>query len=78
MSDQSRSLSYNSPGRFYVDNTCIDCNFCRETAPSTFMGNFRTNVSYVANQPHSDEDISRCLEAIRGCPVSAIGDRNKV
>jgi hypothetical protein len=26
----------NVPGPFYVDTTCIDCDLCRETAPSTF------------------------------------------
>ena len=33
MSDKAAKYNDNVPGVFYVDNTCIDCDACRDAAP---------------------------------------------
>ena len=64
----------NITGRFYVDEQCIDCDLCRELAPSFFRRNDEQGYSYVYSQPESPEDIGDCQEALESCPVEAIGD----
>src|SRR5437870_8265607 len=63
----------NVPGRFYVDDQCIDCDLCRETAPDNFTRNEDGGYSYVYKQPTSPEEEALCKEAMEGCPVEAIG-----
>ena len=63
-----------SPGKYYVDNQCIDCDLCRETAPDNFKRNDDGGYSFVYKQPASPEEEARCKEAKEGCPVEAIGD----
>ena len=36
MADRSRALPQNVTGDFFVDDTCIDCDTCRQIAPETF------------------------------------------
>ncbi|MCX7915884.1 MAG: ferredoxin [Verrucomicrobiae bacterium] len=64
----------NVPGRFYVDDQCIDCDLCRETAPDNFTRNDNGGYSYVFKQPTTPEEEARCKEAMEGCPVEAIGN----
>ncbi len=61
-------------GRFYVDDQCIDCDLCRETAPNNFTRNEDGGYSYVFKQPTSPEEETLCKEAMEGCPVEAIGN----
>ncbi len=61
-------------GKFYVDEQCIDCDLCRETAPDFFMRNEEGGYSYVYKQPVNEEGANLCIEALEGCPVEAIGD----
>ena len=74
MADKEAKLAENVPGRFYVDDQCIDCDACRETAPDFFERNDDKGYSYVHAQPKNDADAELCLEAMEGCPVEAIGD----
>jgi ferredoxin len=67
----------NAPGKFYVDQQCIDCDLCRETAPSFFTRSDDGGYSFVHAQPQTEEDIALCMEALEGCPVEAIGDDGK-
>lgn len=64
----------NVPGKFYVDDQCIDCDLCRETAPDNFTRNDNGGYSYVFKQPTTPEEEARCKEAMEGCPVEAIGN----
>ena len=64
----------NTPGKFYVDDQCIDCDLCRETAPDNFTRNEDGGYSFVFKQPVSPEEEKLCNEAKEGCPVEAIGD----
>jgi ferredoxin len=61
-------------GKFYVDQQCIDCDLCRETAPSFFTRHDEGGFSFVHKQPVTDDDIAQCMEALEGCPVEAIGN----
>jgi ferredoxin len=64
----------NSPGRWYVDRECIDCDLCRETAPETFRREDEIGYSVVFRQPQTPEEVERAEEARSGCPTEAIGN----
>ena len=36
MADAANKYAENAPGKFYVDDQCIDSNLCRETAAANF------------------------------------------
>jgi ferredoxin len=74
MADIANKYPENVPGKFYVDNQCIDCDLCRETAPANFQRNEDGGYSYVYKQPETPEEEALCKEAKDGCPVEAIGD----
>ena len=74
MADAANKQPENAGGKYYVDDQCIDCDLCRETAPDNFMRNEDGGYSYVFKQPENGEERELCLEAMEGCPVEAIGD----
>ena len=73
MANANDKWPQNVAGKFYVDQQCIDCDLCRETAPA-FFDRYDDGYSYVKNQPTTDEEVSLCMEALEGCPVEAIGN----
>lgn len=73
MADLANKYTENVTGTFYVDDQCIDCDLCRETAPANFTRNDDGGHSYVFTQPTSDAELALCKEAMEGCPVEAIG-----
>lgn len=74
MPEKENRLPDNAPGRFYVDDQCIDCDVCRDTAPANFTRNDENGYSYVFKQPKTPEELALCVEAFDTCPVEAIGD----
>jgi ferredoxin len=74
MADAANKYPENVAGKYYVDNQCIDCDLCRETAPDNFKRNDDGGYSFVYKQPASPDEEARCKEAKEGCPVEAIGD----
>src|SRR5262249_43232020 len=74
MADAANKYPENAPGKFYVDEQCIDCDLCRETAPANFKRNDDGGHSYVYKQAENPEEEDRCKEAMEGCPVEAIGN----
>src|SRR5262245_12451494 len=74
MADKSRKVPENVPGRFYVDVTCIDCDLCRETAPTNFIRQDAEGHSYVVRQPGDPAEEAACLAALEECPVESIGN----
>lgn len=74
MPDRTAKHDGNVPGRFYVDQECIDCDLCREVAPENFERNEDGGYSYVYKQPESDDEAEQCREALENCPVEAIGE----
>ena len=77
MADAANRYNENTGGKYYVDNACIDCDLCRETAPDNFKRNDDGGFSFVYKQPESSEEEARCKEAKEGCPVEAIGDNGE-
>ena len=73
MADAANKYPENANGKFYVDDQCIDCDLCRETAPANFQRNEDGGHSYVSKQPETPEEETLCKEALEGCPVEAIG-----
>lgn len=64
----------NVPGKFFVDDQCIDCDLCRDIAPDFFGRLDDRGCSFVKKQPQSAEEIDLCTEAMESCPVEAIGN----
>lgn len=71
MADPKNRLVSNVAGNFYVDATCINCDTCRQLAPSSFeeFGEF----SAVRYQPESESHIHQAYQALLACPVGSIG-----
>jgi ferredoxin len=74
MADLANRYEQNVTGKYFVDNQCIDCDLCRETAPNNFTRYEDGGYSYVKKQPETPEEEQQCKEAKEGCPVEAIGD----
>lgn len=74
MADKEDKNEENVAGKFYVDSQCIDCDLCRETAPSNFTRADDEGYSFVFKQPENSEEEAQCREAMEGCPVEAIGE----
>ena len=54
MADKAHKWPVNVKGKFYVDEQCIDCDLCRETAPDFFGRNDDGSYSYVRKQPSTE------------------------
>jgi len=74
MADRLDKVAKNAAGKYYVDNTCIDCDPCRCSAPMLFKRDDENGVSYVCRQPETPEEEQLAQTAIEECPVDAIGD----
>lgn len=74
MADRDNKFQDNVEGKYYVDEDCIDCNLCREIAPSNFKANVDAGYSYVYKQPETEEEKISCDQAMDDCPVEAIGN----
>jgi ferredoxin len=74
MPDPNHKVPQNVPGPYYVDDTCIDCDQCRATAPQFFARHNETGFSYVHRQPVTPEEFALAEEARLGCPSESIGD----
>jgi len=59
------------PGDFYVDESCIDCDACRQIAPDVFRDH--GEQSSVYQQPRTEAEVLGALKAIVACPTASIG-----
>src|SRR5205807_2244861 len=73
MADLKRRLAANTEGSWFVDETCINCDACRQYAPDVFaeVGDY----SVVQHQPQTADQIWRAELALLACPVGSIGAR---
>lgn len=71
MANPGKRVPENVPGDFFVDSTCIDCDACRQIAPSVFGEAAAT--SFVKTQPVSATDRRDALRALLACPTGSIG-----
>jgi len=76
MATAQRSYSSNAPGTFFVDNTCIDCDLCRQIAPTVYSE--ESDHSIVYHQPEDEAEIHRASMALVACPTGSIGTHEKV
>ena len=74
MAEKTLKHPENMPGKFYVDETCIDCDLCRNTAPKFFNRYEEGGYTVVFRQPQSLEEIALASEALEGCPTGSIGN----
>src|SRR5437660_961135 len=74
MAQIERRLSQNVDGDFFVDESCIDCDACRQIAPETFRDH--GDQSSVFHQPSTPEAVHRALMALVACPTASIGTRS--
>jgi ferredoxin len=73
MADPNQKVPRNVPGKYYVDNSCIDCDLCRQIAPATMTRDDETGFSFVFRQPESEAEITMAEEALQSCPTESIG-----
>src|SRR5579864_5731009 len=71
MANWSKRVAQNVEGEFFVDSTCIDCDACRQLAPTVFADAGET--SFVAQQPISPEELRQATRALLACPTGSIG-----
>jgi glyoxylase-like metal-dependent hydrolase (beta-lactamase superfamily II)/ferredoxin len=64
-------LPQNVEGDFYVDDSCIDCDACRQIAPDVFRDH--GDQSSVGRQPATPGETRRALMALVACPTASIG-----
>jgi len=73
LADKTKKWPQNVPGKYYVDQECIDCNLCSEIAPDNFTVEEGEGHDYVFKQPASEQEEALCKEAMESCPVESIG-----
>jgi glyoxylase-like metal-dependent hydrolase (beta-lactamase superfamily II)/ferredoxin len=71
MANPKKKVSENVPGEFFVDWTCINCDACRQLAPTVFADSGET--SFVQLQPRGAEETRQALQALLACPTGSIG-----
>lgn len=71
MANPKKRVAENVPGDFFVDETCIDCDACRQIAPAVFGEGAET--SFVKSQPKSSAERRQALQALLACPTGSIG-----
>ncbi len=76
MANPKNAYPENAPGDFFVDDTCIDCDLCRQIAPSVFKEEWDHSV--VSHQPESAIEAHRAAMALVACPTGSIGARNRI
>lgn len=75
MANPAQRLPENVAGDFFVDSTCIDCDACRQIAPTVFRDH--GDQSSVYHQPESEEEERLALSALVACPTGSIGTTQK-
>jgi ferredoxin len=78
MPDRNHKIPQNISGPYYVDDTCIDCDLCRSTAPQFFTRHDETGYSYVYRQPATSGEFAQAEEARLACPTESIGNDGAV
>ena len=71
LAERAKSVVENVPGDFFVDETCIDCDACRQLASHVFAD--AGGHSYVSHQPATSEQRRAAFRALVACPTASIG-----
>lgn len=57
---------------YHIDENCIDCDLCHETAPALFQRDEENGRSEVRRAPATSDERELYREAAEACPVEAI------
>ncbi len=74
MADINKVVPDNTPGSFFVDKTCINCDTCRQLAPESFAD--QGEFSFVYHQPENASEERAATRALLCCPTGSIGTRS--
>ena len=74
MANLSDRLPINVAGKYYVDNTCIDCDQCRVAAPDFFGRDESAGTSFVSRQPATAAEVEQVEQALAECATGSIGN----
>jgi ferredoxin len=74
MANKNAKTTKNVAGKYYVDTNCVGCGQCCDMAPEYFAEDTTGGGMYVSKQPTTPEAIEACEEALKNCPVEAIGN----
>jgi glyoxylase-like metal-dependent hydrolase (beta-lactamase superfamily II)/ferredoxin len=75
MANIAYRLKENVGEGFFVDSRCIDCDACRQLAPTIFRDH--GDQSSVYQQPETEEETRLALCALVACPTGSIGTTGK-
>lgn len=75
MAQAALRISQNVAGDIFVDSTCIDCDACRQIAPTAFHD--AGGQSAVFHQPETEDELLAAQKALVSCPTASIGDVRK-
>ena len=78
MADAANKYPENVAGKFYVDDQCIDCDLCRETAPASFKRNDDGGHTYVYKQPETPEEEAFLQRSDGGMPGRSDWERRRL
>jgi ferredoxin len=73
MAERKLAVPENVPGPFFVDNSCVDCDMCRNIAPEIFVRNDDEGYTYVRRQPVTPEEWNAAEDGRSSCPTESIG-----
>ena len=74
MANRQQKTPENVPGRYYVDDSCIDCGLCPETAPQFFKRFDEGGYTVVHSQPQTSGEVALAEKARDACPTESIGN----
>jgi ferredoxin len=74
MADRNQKAIGNVPGPYYVDNSCTDCDLCRNLAERFFTRQDDGGYTYTYRQPLTPEEIALAEAARQSCPTDSIGN----
>ncbi|HEX8000944.1 MAG TPA: MBL fold metallo-hydrolase [Pyrinomonadaceae bacterium] len=75
MAKLAERLPENVAGDFFVDASCIDCDACRQIAPTVFRDH--GDQSSVYHQPSTPGETRLALMSLVACPTASIGTTEK-
>lgn len=74
MANRQQKTPENVPGRYYVDDSCIDCDMCRTIAPEFFSRFDEGGYSVAYRQPVTPEELAQAEAGLVSCPTESIGN----
>jgi len=73
MADVANKYAENVPGKFYVDDQCIDCDLCRETGAANFKRNDDGAIPMSINSRRRQRKKALCKEAMEAVRSRRLG-----